>query len=145
MIDLANLTAQFVNYLLLHLGFEVVRQDIIISLPTGAIRVEPGCSALRPIARLLQLSALILVMTSTNLIQKIILPIMAILVAFIVNGIRVAVMALLVAYSKPEVFEFWHTGAGAHTISMGEILILWVLCQFLIREDEHEKQDSVKL
>lgn len=145
MIDLAKLTAQFVNYLLLHLGFEVSRQDVVVSLPTGSIRVDPGCSALRPIARLLQLSALILVMTSTSLIQIIIVPIVAILVAFIVNGIRVAVMALLVAYSSREMFEFWHIGTGAHTISMLEIMMLWVFCQFFIRQNETDNQDSVKL
>jgi len=40
-------------------------------------------------------------------------PIVAVLVAFVVNGVRVALMAILVAYSSQEAFEYWHTGTGS--------------------------------
>jgi len=138
LVDLATLTAQFADFLLVQLGFIVERHGTIIALPTGAVDVNMGCSGLRGITRLLQLSVLILVMIPTNLIGKIIIPILAVLLAFVINGIRVAVLALLIANSHRQAFDYWHEGAGSHTISMVSVIVLWLFSQFLITKDEPE-------
>jgi len=138
LVDLATLTAQFASFLLSQLGFEVERHNTIIALPTGAVDVNQGCSGLRGMTRLLQLSVLILVMIPTKLSGKIIVPAMAILLAFVVNGVRVAVLELLIAYSNRKAFDYWHEGAGSHTISMVSVIVLWLFCQYVIRKDEPE-------
>ena len=142
LVDLDALTAQFANFLLVQLGFDATRQGTVVALPTGAVRVDPGCSGLRAITRLLQLSALILVIVPTGWIAKIILPAIAILLAFVINSIRVAILALLIANSHRQAFDFWHEGTGSHAISMISVLILWLSCQFLIRQEEPENQNA---
>jgi exosortase/archaeosortase family protein len=88
--------------------------------------------------RLLQLSVLILAMTPTHLTGKFILPVVAILIAFVVNAVRVAVLALLIANSHRQAFEYWHEGTGSHAISIVSVIVLWLLCQFLIRKEDPE-------
>ncbi len=136
LVDLDTLTAQFANFVLVQLGFDAFRQGTVVGLPTGAVRVDPGCSGVRAITRLLQLSVLILVMVPTGWIAKIIVPAMAILLAFVINSIRVAVLTLLIANSHRKAFDFWHEGTGSHAISIVSVLVLWLFCQFLIRQDE---------
>jgi len=137
-IDLDTLTAQFADFLLSDLGFDASRQGTVVALPTGAVKVDPGCSGLRAITRLLQLSSLILVMIPTAWLGKIIIPTLAILLAFMVNSVRVAVLALLIANNHRQAFDFWHEGSGSHAISMVSVIILWLLCQYLIRQDKPE-------
>ncbi|MBV9389954.1 MAG: cyanoexosortase A [Chroococcidiopsidaceae cyanobacterium CP_BM_ER_R8_30] len=136
LIDLDTLTAQFADFILVHLGFDAARNGTTVALPTGAVKVDPGCSGLRAITRLVQLSTLILVMIPTSWIGKVIIPFMAVLVAFTVNSVRVVVLALLIANSHRKAFDFWHEGTGSHGISILSVLILWLLCQFLIQRDE---------
>ncbi|MBV8884910.1 MAG: cyanoexosortase A, partial [Chroococcidiopsidaceae cyanobacterium CP_BM_RX_35] len=142
LVDLATLTAQFATFLLLHFGFEVSIHGTIVALPTGAVDVNQGCSGLRGITRLLQLSVLILAMTPTHLMGKIILPVVAILLAFVVNAVRVAVLALLIANSHRQAFDYWHEGTGSHGISVVSVILLWLFCQLLIKD---ESKNDVKV
>lgn len=56
LIDAATLTAKFATSLLWVLGFEVSRQGVDISLPTGVVEVIPGCDGRRSMARMLQIA-----------------------------------------------------------------------------------------
>jgi exosortase/archaeosortase family protein len=71
------------------------------------------------------------------------LPIVASLIAFIVNGIRVAILATLAA--NPESLEYWHKGEGSLIFSMIGVTILGLFCFFLLRQGEDEQYDSVEL
>lgn len=140
LIDLDRLTAQFANFLLVHLGFDASCHGTVVALPTGAVRVDPGCSGLRGITRLLQLSALILVMIPTTLSGRVIVPVVAVAIAFVINSVRVAALTLLIANSHRQAFDFWHTGTGSHGISMVSVLILWLLCQLVARRNEADHE-----
>ncbi len=142
MANLDVLTARFANFLLVHFGFDASSHGAVVALPTGAVEVDPGCSGLRAITRLLQLSALILVMLPTKPSAKIIVPIVAILIAFTINSIRVAILALLIANSHRKAFDFWHDGTGSHGISLVSVLALWLLCQLLVKQDEPEQEQQ---
>ncbi len=142
MVNLDVLTARFANFLLVHFGFDASSHGAVVALPTGAVEVDPGCSGLRAITRLLQLSALILVMLPTKPSAKIIVPIVAILIAFTINSIRVAILALLIANSHRKAFDFWHDGTGSHGISLVSVLALWLLCQLLVKQDEPEQEQQ---
>lgn len=68
----------------------------------------------------------------TNSLRKILLPIVAILTGFIINGIRVAMLAILAGFNQ-EMFEYWHSDRG-EIFSMVSVLIFalffWVSEQF---------------
>ena len=141
-IKIAPVTAVISGMLLWYLGFPVTREGVLLHLPTGSVEVGSGCSGLSIIMQLLGLAMLILFMFPTNLKQKILVPLVAILVGFSVNCGRVALMAILVAYSHSESFEYWHFGEGSLVFSMIGVLIFGAICWFGIIPDPLKKQDA---
>ena len=144
LIDLPILTAKFATFLLWYLGFKIYRQGVNLHLPTGLVEVNQSCSGLETILQLWVLAVLFLVMFPTNGRKKFLVPVVASLLGFVVNVVRVALMSILVASSNPKTFEYWHTGNGSLIFSMISVLIFGLFCLVLLRLDEPKKQDSVK-
>jgi cyanoexosortase A len=144
-IDISVQTAQFATYLLWHLGFTVARQGTYINLPQGSIDVYPGCSGIESMFHLLGLSILFALVFPTTRVQKVLLPIVAIAIGFIVNGIRVALMAFLAAYSTPESLDYWHIGQGSLIFSMISVSMMGLFCFYLLPPSIPETDDSVEL
>jgi len=144
-IPLSTLTAKFAAFVLSDLGFEVSLQGVNIILPKGAVEVNPGCSGIEGIVRLLQLAVLFLVMFPTNLFKKILVPVVAVLVAFIVNAVRVALMAILVAYSNHEAFLYWHSGTGSQIFVLISSLVFGLFCYFISQKDHTDNHDPIEL
>jgi exosortase/archaeosortase family protein len=82
-------------------------------------------------------------MFPTTLSKKILTPVMAVFLAFIVNGFRVALMAVL-AHSNEAAFKYWHEGDGSLIFSMLAVLIFGFFCHFLLLRNESENQDSME-
>lgn len=135
-VDVALLTAKFSNFLLHYLGFEVKRQGVFLMLEKGSIEVYHGCSGVNAILQLLGLAVVFLLMFPTTRGQKIVVPIVAVLIAFIVNAARVALMAVLVSLSQPQAFKYWHEGNGSVIFSMIAVLIFGIFCWFAILKDD---------
>lgn len=133
-------TAKYATWLLWYLGFEVSRQGVNIIMPTGAVEVYPGCSGLTAMILILKLIIIYLIVFPANLFKTILLPILGVSIAFFINGFRVALMAVLVAYSKPSWFDYWHTGGGSQIFSVISIAIFALFCNLLIRPYETNKQ-----
>lgn len=143
--DLSLLTAKFSAAILSYAGFENIRQGINITLPTGAVEVLPSCSGLESMVRLLRLSVLFLVMFPTNLTNKFLVPIVAVLIAFVVNGLRVALMALLVAYTDEETFYYWHLGGGSQIYFLISTVIFGGFCYFISQQNDSENSEPREL
>ena len=142
--DISTLTAKFANVILSYLGFEVSRQGVNIILPTGAVEVNRACSGFESILRLLRLSVLFLVMFPISSAKRILVPIVAVLVAFVVNGVRVALMAFLVAYSSQEAFEYWHKGDGAQIFFLISTIIFGLFCYFVSKKDDSDNHEPME-
>lgn len=140
-VDVALLTAKFSAFILHYVGFDVIRQGVFLRLPTGSIEVYHGCSGVNAILQLLGLALIFLLMFPTTRNQKIIVPIVAIILAFAVNAARVALMAVLVAFSQPEAFKYWHEGNGSFVFSMISVAIFGLFCWlFILREEPQNKE-----
>ncbi|MBW4663572.1 MAG: cyanoexosortase A [Chroococcus sp. CMT-3BRIN-NPC107] len=136
-LDISIFTAQFSSAFLSYLGFPVLREGVNITLPTGAVEVYPGCSGMETISQLVKLAILFLVMFPIRgLSKKIIVPIAAVIIAFIVNGIRVALMAYLVANSTTESFDYWHIGTGSQIFFLICTLLFGGFCYLITKQDE---------
>ena len=133
--DVSEVTAKFSTFILWTLGFTATRQGVWIVMPTGSVEVYNGCSGVRTILQLLGLSWILLTLVPTNWRQKIWLPIAAILLGFIVNGIRVAIMTVLVAMSNSEGFEYWHTGTGSLIFSAIAVLLFGTVCSMTLSKE----------
>lgn len=132
LLDISLITAKFSALLLWYLGFQVYLEDVSIYLPTGSVIVNKGCAGLYTINYLLAISAVLIFMFPLRRIYTIIVPILAIIIGFVVNGFRVALMAILVANNEIPAFNYWHTGDGSLIFSMIASLILVIFYFFLI-------------
>ena len=131
--DISQLTAKFSTFILWIMGFEVMRQGVWIIMPQGSVEVYSGCSGVKAILQLVGLCWILLTLIPTNWHQKIWLFLSAILLGFTINGIRVALMTILVALSNTAGFEYWHTGTGSLIFSAISvallIIIVWLILQ----------------
>ncbi len=131
--DVTTLTAKFSTFLLWCLGFDVSRQGLFITLPTGRVAVGFGCSGANGMLQLLGLALLFLFMfPETNRKHKIFIPFLAVLIAFFTNGVRVAILALLVAGSHLQAFNYWHTGSGSQLFPLIGVFIFGIFCWFFV-------------
>jgi cyanoexosortase A len=126
---LALSTANFASLILTYLGVEFHREGVNIILANGkAVEVAAGCSGWESIFPLLKLSVLFLVMFPTKTIQKILVPLAAVAIAFVVNGIRVSILAILHAYTSEATFKYWHIGTGSQIFFLTSALLFGGFC-----------------
>ncbi|KAB8319888.1 cyanoexosortase A [Tolypothrix campylonemoides VB511288] len=144
LIDISLLTAKFASLILWYTGFEVARNGVIIRLPTGSVEVYPGCSGLELIFQMLTLALLFLLMFPQKGKQKIIVPIIAVTLGFLVNSVRVALMAVLVAQRQMKAFDYWHEGDGSLIFSLIAVLLFGLLCWFLLGRTEIRNKDATE-
>ncbi|MBW4444599.1 MAG: cyanoexosortase A [Plectolyngbya sp. WJT66-NPBG17] len=135
--EISPITARFSTLLLWLSGFEVQRQGVYIMLSTGAsIEVYHGCSGVIVIIQVLKFVGLAFLLFPTNWIQRIVLPIVGIVIAFFTNAIRVMILAILSAPGSGEAFTYWHDGSGSLAFSMLAVSIVGALCYFWLLRDE---------
>jgi cyanoexosortase A len=144
LIDTSPVTARLSTLLLWYGGFDVVRQGVNIVLPNGGVEVYSGCSGIENMFHLLGLSILFLATFPTHLIQKIFVPIVALSIAFFVNGFRVALMAILAASTNKVAFEYWHKGEGSLIFSMISVMLFGIFCFFVLQQEDSNDPDLVE-
>ena len=141
LIDTTAITAKFATLVLWYSGFTVSRDGLNIYLGSGAVEVYPGCSGIEGVTYLLSLAGLFLVMFPMNWYRQFLILLVAVTIAFVVNGIRVALMAHLVATSDIEVFQYWHKGNGSMIFSMISVLLFSACCWALNHQTNATEQD----
>ncbi|MEM7726780.1 MAG: cyanoexosortase A [Cyanobacteria bacterium P01_A01_bin.45] len=142
--NIAPLTAKMSAFMLWYTGFDVERHGVYIYLPGGSIEVASGCSGIELIFQMLGLSLIFLIMFPQKWQQKIILPTVAALLGFLVNGVRVAVMAVLVANSNgaAKVLEYWHHGDGSLIFSTICVSLFGLFCWCILNQSETNNQNT---
>ena len=130
------LTAKLAAFILWYTGFEVTRSGVYIYLPTGSIEVASGCSGIQVIFQQLGLALIFISMFPLNRQQKILAPIVAATLGFVVNGVRVALMGVIVAKANQEAFDYWHHGDGSLIFSMIAVILFGLFCWFLLNLNE---------
>lgn len=81
----------------------------------------------------------------TRLREKILVPTIAVISAFIINGFRVVFLAYLVSKQDTAGFEYWHGEQGAQIFSMISMTILSAYCQNLMERESISEPASEKL
>jgi cyanoexosortase A len=145
-IDISQLTADFSSNLLWYTGFRVVQEGVLLHLPTGSVEVYPGCSGIQLIWQHLSLGFLFIMLFPIGLIRSLFVPLAGMLIAFIVNCVRVALMAVLFAQNQREAFDYWHLGTGSLIFSMISVALFGLLCYFLLEQaDRATENDEVQV
>ncbi|MDJ0705480.1 MAG: cyanoexosortase A [Leptolyngbyaceae cyanobacterium MO_188.B28] len=129
-IEFSELTARLSTFLLWCLGLDVYRQGVNIHLPGGSVAVYSACSGLSLIAQLTGVAVLFLMTlyTQWSWLKGLLITLFAAGLAFFMNGIRVALMAVFVASGNPETFDYWHAGQGSSLFSLFTVLIFLGIC-----------------
>jgi cyanoexosortase A len=144
-IDIAPMTAQWARLLLLYIGFEVAGQGIEVQLPTGSVNVIYDCSGIDQMNYLLGLSVLGLVMFPLRgWFKKILVPIVGLMLGFLTNVVRVAIMTIFAA-SNEKVFDLWHTGQGSYIFAFLAVLLFGLFYRWLLKQEELTLQVDSKL
>ncbi|MBD1822036.1 cyanoexosortase A [Cyanobacteria bacterium FACHB-DQ100] len=144
LVDSSVVTAKYAHTLMWYLGFLVERQGTKLIMPTGAVQVYLGCSGLEAILVTLKVAALFLLIFPTTSKQKITVPAIAILSAFIINGFRVMFLAYLVSKKDTASFDYWHGTGGAQVFSMISMTIFTSYCQYLVEYRKLEPEASIE-
>ncbi|AFY34354.1 cyanoexosortase A [Calothrix sp. PCC 7507] len=146
-IDLSIVTAKFSTIILWYTGFQIVQSGVTISFPEvgKGIEVYPGCSGTEQIIQILGIAILFISMFPLYKWQKILAPILAATLAFMVNAARVALMAIFVARGNNNLFEYWHTGNGSQLFPVFTTLLFGCFCWFFFLRNEQENQDYTQV
>lgn len=131
-LDLSLVTAKFSTVILWYTGFQVSRNGVHISLPSESVVVNLPCSGIDQIFHLLGFAIIALIMFPMKRWQKILVPIIAVVLAFIINGFRVALMAILVNQGDKQAFDYWHMGDGSLVFSLITVSVFGYLCLLLL-------------
>ncbi|MBW4690753.1 MAG: cyanoexosortase A [Lyngbya sp. HA4199-MV5] len=114
LLNLPKLTAQAAAFMLWYTGFDVRLDGLSLLLPTGRVDVYGACSGVSSMLQMLNISVLFVLMIALpSVIQQLFSVLLAVFIGFVVNAARVALMAVLVAFSQKSAFEYWHTGDGS--------------------------------
>lgn len=136
LIDLSIPTAKFSGFLLWYSGWEVFRDGILLYVPNGVVEVTTGCSGTENMSHLLGLAVIFLMMFPSNRFQKILIPLVSISLAFIVNSVRVAILAVLSSFPTEEAFNYWHEGEGSAIFPMVTVILFGLFCWLLLQQQQ---------
>lgn len=135
-LDPSPITAKVSAFILWSLGFQVSVQGVLVSLPKGSILVYAACAGVATMLQLFGVALMYLFLQPTKRHQKILLPGIALLIAFVINAVRVALMAVLVALGDQAAFEYWHVGNGSLVFSTIAVVIFCLSSQVLLPHEE---------
>lgn len=144
MVEISALTARFAATILWYAGQDVSLQGAIVSLPDGAVNVQMGCSGVDGVFYLLSLSILALVMYPLTSRKRFIVPAIASIIAFVTNGFRVVVMALLVNAQNQVAMDYWHYGQGSLIFAAISVILFGLFYLFLLRLEPADHSNLVQ-
>jgi cyanoexosortase A len=134
--DTSLSTAKAAAIILWYLGLNVSTQGQDLQLEHSGVSVYPGCSGMESILQLLNLGIVFCTMFLPRWPLWGLVEGMAIVVGFIVNACRVALMAYLSVYSTQAAFEYWHRGTGSLIFSTLAVSLLGLFCWGMLKLDD---------
>ncbi|MCG9893074.1 MAG: cyanoexosortase A [Thermosynechococcaceae cyanobacterium MS004] len=107
-------TARFAAFVLHYLNYSVTLvNEIQIQVPNGIVEVVPACSGISLMTHMLSISVIFLCLFPVQKHHFVLLPLIAAALGFVLNGIRVAVLAALSPPAFASQFSYWHSASGA--------------------------------
>jgi cyanoexosortase A len=135
--DISPLSAKCASLILWYLGFDVTLNGVYIHLPTGSVKVIPSCSGVDTINYLLGISIIALIMFPIAKHKRFFVAIFAMLLGFVLNAIRIAILAVMVGTNEAA-FHSWHGGNASYSFGVLGILIFGLFYMLLLRQEERQ-------
>ena len=120
-------------------GYPAVRQDLTVSIPGSSVTVAQLCAGINSMLLLFAVAAIFAVLFPMRRPwQNILMVLVAPALALLVNGVRVAVLALILGSALPNRewwFEFFHLEWGSYVFSaIAMQLFLWCYVGWMERQ-----------
>jgi exosortase/archaeosortase family protein len=74
-------------------------------------------------------------------IKRFFVPIFAIILGFVINGVRIAMLAVMEGTNKAA-FDSWHGGQASYSYGVLGILIFGLVYMLLLKQEEQQTQNS---
>ncbi|MGB7415576.1 MAG: cyanoexosortase A [Thermosynechococcaceae cyanobacterium] len=140
LINISGLTAQFATFVLWYGGLDAHRQGTKVLLPSDGVNVIRSCSGFNSIFYLLGLAIIFLLLFPLQGVRKnALVLVVAMGLGFIVNGFRIALLAIMANEQNLVAFDYWHLGQGARIFPMIGVTLFGFFCLFL-RQHQLSKQ-----
>ena len=127
-INLPLFTAKISTFLLWLGGFEVYRQGVYIELSKGKVEVLGSCSGVESILLVVSVAFLFFFLIPISHAQKLICLLIATAIGFLVNTVRVIIMALLVDSGDTAAFDYWHGSDGSLSFAVISVCLFGLYC-----------------
>lgn len=127
-INLPLFTAKISAFLLWLGGFEVYRQGVYIELSQGKVEVLGSCSGVESILLVVSVAFLFFFLIPISHVQKLICLLIAAAIGFLVNTLRVIIMALLVDSGDTVAFDYWHGSDGSLSFAVISVCLFGLYC-----------------
>ena len=131
--NISPITARVSAFWLWRAGFPVQLNGINITLPPrGGVNVVAECSGLNLMLYMFGVAIVFLMLFPTSRRNRIILPILAVGLGFLLNSIRVSWLAYLNASVNQLAFEYWHSEEGALFSVLLSVGLFGLLCWLIL-------------
>lgn len=129
--NLSEMTAISASGLLQYLGFPTTQQGTFIHLFNKQVEVYSLCSGIHSILQMLNIAVLFVVMfLPRGGMKQVVCVGIGIILGFITNAIRVALMVILFVFSSQSAFDYWHDGRGSLIFSTIAVSLFGTICWF---------------
>ncbi|MEI6427678.1 MAG: archaeosortase/exosortase family protein [Pseudanabaena sp. ELA607] len=125
--------AQNMSFWLHYLGFKVVRQGSTVAMPGGAVDVNWGCSSMGPMVTILSLVLILLALFPASRSKQIFIIVTSMVLVFMINGVRLMMLALFVHWQNRASFDYWHGDVGANIFSNLIVVVVGLWCYWRLQ------------
>jgi len=130
---LALWDARAAGFFLWYGGEELVIRGDSIFLQGGGIKVTPECAGSDIITYLLGIALVATMLFPLPRRRYGLVLGMAVVIAFLVNVVRVALLAVLNTWPEKEAFHYWHTSEGAQLFGVTALVLFALFYRWLER------------
>ncbi len=139
-----NIDAQFLSFILHYFGFQVTRQNAMVSLPNGSVEIMGSCSSVGPILTILPFIIVMLNIYPVSKSRQILVYLGTIISVVFINNIRLSVLAILINNRDKVNFDYWHTGGGAGIFSNIIVFFVGCLCYQILNHKTSPNSSPIK-
>jgi exosortase/archaeosortase family protein len=113
-------------------GHEATVAGNVLSMPGATLEVMPYCGGIMSMSELWVLGAVVMALFPMTVWQRLSLLASATLLGFLVNAVRIAVLAGAIPRGDAA-YEYWHQGAGSELFSLGATALAGALWWWMLR------------
>lgn len=125
--NLQRVTTAAAEVVLAGLGYEVKRDGFLLTLPTGTLLIEEGCSGVRSVTALTAIAAFVAFWNGFGPARGVLLVVLSVPVVAAANVLRVVASGLIQEGIGPEYVKGeWHEALGFGAVLVGLGLVLGV-------------------